>query len=70
MDYNDLNNKQQENLINAIVKKISNKLDKNSTLEEFILLLEEYKNKYNMNNNKLERAIIRSEILKNIKKTL
>jgi len=70
MDYNDLNNKQQENLINAIVKKISNKLNKSSTLEEFILLLEEYKNKYNMNNNKLERAIIRSEILKNIKKTL
>jgi len=70
MNYNDLNNKQQENLINAIVKKISNKLNKNSTLEEFILLLEKYKNKYNMNNNKLERAIIRSEILKNIKKTL
>jgi hypothetical protein len=70
MDYNDLNNKQQENLINAIVKKISNKLNKNSTLEEFILLLEKYKNKYNMNNNKLERAIIRSEILKSIKKTL
>lgn len=70
MNYNDLNNKQQENLINAIVKKISNKLNKNSTLEEFILLLEKYKNKYNMNNNKLERAIIRSEILKSIKKTL
>ena len=70
MNYNDLNNKQQENLINAIVKKISNKLNKSSTLEEFILLLEEYKNKYNMNNNKLERAIIRSEILKNVKKTL
>jgi hypothetical protein len=70
MNYNDLNNKQQENLINVIVKKISNKLNKNSTLEEFILLLEKYKNKYNMNNNKLERAIIRSEILKSIKKTL